>query len=177
MVPEDPLTAPDYVPVARPDRPRQPLGTPGHGGWRATRPGDLATGQPSGANFGNQGPDQGYGLALAERFAHRLLVAPGEDGHDVVAGCLGVGLARASLFGRAPVIHDFELAYGVWGYLDKPPADLVAFRQPLFAGASHEYWGQRAIVDAVPEPTLRLSPAEVRGRLGEWRSLLAAGSQ
>lgn len=169
------MAAPDYVPVARPDRPRQALGTPGHGGWRATRPGDLATEQPSGLNFGNQGPDQGYGLMLAERFTHRLLLAPGEDSPDVVAGCLGVGLARSSLFGRAPMIGDLELAYGLWGYLDKPAADLIAFRKLLFAGAAHHYWDQRAIVDQVPESTLRLMPAEIRRRLGDWRALLAVG--
>ena len=169
------MAAPDYVPIALPDRPRQSLLTPGHDGWTATRPGDLRGAQPSGPNFGNQGPDQGYGLVLAERFSDGLLLAAGEDRHDVVAGCLGVGLARASRFGRAPVIHDFELAYGVWGYLDKAPDDLVAHRRPLFAGAAHHYWDQRAIVDAVPEPTLRLPPAEVRRRLGEWRSLLTVG--
>jgi hypothetical protein len=150
------------------------LGTPGHGGWTATRPGDLTDRQPSGPYFGNQGPDQGYGLVLAERFSDRLVLTEGEDGHDVVAGCLGVGLHRASLFGRAPVVYDFELAYGVWGYLDPPPAELVEFRRPLFAGAAHHYWDQRQIVDQVPEATLRLAPAEVRRRLGEWRSLLAA---
>jgi len=70
------------------------------------------------------------------------------------------------------VIHDFELAYGVWGYLDKAPADLVGFRRPLFAGASHHYWDQRAIVDQVPESTLRLPPTDVRSRLSDWRVLL-----
>ena len=169
------MAAPDYVPVTEGDRPREPLGTPGHDGWRATRPGDLTDRQPSGRYFGNQGPDQGYGLILAERFAGRLLLTEGEDEHDVMAGCLGVGLARASLFGRAPVIHDLELAYGVWGFLDPPPADLVQFRTPLFAGASHHYWEQRTIVALVPESTLRLTPAEVRARLKGWRSLLSAG--
>jgi hypothetical protein len=167
------MAAPDYVPVTRGDRPREPLTTPGHGGWTATRPADLTGRQPTGAYFGNQGPDQGYGLVLAERYADRLLLPEDEDAHDVVAGCLGVGLARASLFGRAPVIYDFELAYGVWGYLDPPPAELVTFRKPLFAGASHHYWDQRQIVDQVPESTLRLAPADVRSRLGEWRTLLA----
>lgn len=168
------MAAPDYVPATQGDRPRKVLGTPGHGGWTATRPGDLTDRQPSGRYFGNQGPDQGYAMVLAERFHGRLLLAENEDEHDVVAGCLGVGLARASLFGRAPVIHDLELAYGLWGYLDTPPADLVAFRQPLFAGASHRYWDQRDIVDLVPESTLRLTPADMRRRLGEWRSLLNA---
>jgi hypothetical protein len=168
------MAAPDYVPVAPGDRPRQPLVTPGHGGWTASRPGDLNDRQPSGRLFGNQGPDQGYGLVLAERFHGRLLLTDGEDEHDVMAGALGVGLARASIFGRAPVIYDLELAYGLFGYLDPPPTELVAFRKPLFAGASHHYWDQRAIVDAVPESTLRLTPAAVRQRLAEWRSLLSA---
>lgn len=167
------MAAPDYVPVAQPDRPRVPLGTPGHDGWTATRPADLVDRQPSGAYFGNQGPDQGYGLVLADRFHDLLQLDAGEDGHDVVAGCLGVGLHRASLFGRAPVIYDFELAYAVWGYLGPAPADLVAFRKPLFAGASHQYWDQRVIVDHVPESTLRLTPADVRSRLADWRTLLA----
>jgi hypothetical protein len=167
------MAAPDYVPVAQGDRPRKALDTPGHGGWRATRPGDLTDRQPSGAYFGNQGPDQGYAMVLATRFHDRLQLTGGEDAHDVEAGCLGVGLARASLFGRAPVIHDLELAYGLWGYLDAPPADLVEFRKPLFAGASHHYWDQRDIVDLVPEATLRLTPAEVRRRVGEWRALLS----
>ena len=168
------MAAPDYVPIAQNDRPRTPLGTPGHGGWTATRPGDLTGFQPSGRLFGNQGPDQGYGLILAERFHDRLVLSEGEDEHDVIAGCLGVGLARASVFGRAPVIHDLELAYGLFGYLDPPPEDLVAFRKPLFAGASHHYWDQRGIVDVVPESTLRLTPADVRRRVKEWRSLLTA---
>ncbi len=166
------MAAPDYVPNTQNERPRQPLGTPGHDGWTATRPGDLTGFQPSGRLFGRQGPDQGFGLILAERFHGRLLLTEGEEEHDVMAGALGVGLARASLFGRAPVIHDLELAYGVFGYLDPAPEDLVAFRRPLFAGASHHYWDQREIVDLVPESTLRLTPAAVRQRLGEWRSLL-----
>lgn len=168
------MAAPDYVPVAQGDRPRETLDTPGHGGWTATRPGDLAGRQPEGRWFGNQGPDQGYGLALADRFHGRLVLSEGEDTHDAVAGCLGVGLARASLFGRAPVVYDLELAFGLWGFLDPAPADLVEFRKPLFAGAGHHYWDQRVIVDLVPESTLRLTPAVVRQRLGEWRSLLAA---
>jgi hypothetical protein len=143
--------------------------------WTATRPGDLVGRQPTGPVLGKQGPDQGYALVLAERFHDRLVLTEGEDSHDVTAGCLGVGLARASLFGRAPVIHDLELAFGVFGFLDPAPADLVEFRRPLFAGASHHYWEQRAIVDLVPEATLRLTPAEVRRRLGEWRSLLEVG--
>ncbi len=112
-------------------------------------------------------------MTLVGRFHDRLVLTEGEDAHDAEAGCVGVATARASLFGRAPVVYDLELAFGLWGFLDQAPADLVEFRQPLFAGASHHYWDQRDIVDLVPESTLRLTPAAVRQRLGEWRSLLA----
>lgn len=168
------MAAPDYVPVAQGDRPREALDLPGHGGWKATRPGDLTGRQPEGTYFGNQGPDQGYALALADRFHGRLVLVEGEDTHDVVAGCIGVATARASLFGRAPVVYDLDLAFGLFGYLDPAPADLVEFRMPIFAGAGHHYWDQRAIVGLVPDSTLRLTPAAVRQRLGEWRLLLAA---
>lgn len=168
------MAAPDYVPVQLPDRPRQNLPLPPSKRWTATRPADLVGRQPSGPILGRQGPDQGYALMLAERFHGRLQLAEGEDEHDAVAGCMGVALARASLFGRAPVVHDLELAFGVFGFLDAAPADLVAFRQPRFAGASHHYWDQRAIVARVPEATLRLTPAAARSRLGEWRALLSA---
>ena len=166
------MAAPDYVPVTQGDRPRKALDTPGHDGWTATRPGELTGRQPSGRLVGNQGPDQGYALTLAGRFHGRLVLTESEDEHDVVAGCIGVAMARASLFGRAPVVYDLELAFGLWGYLDPAPADLVEFRRPLFAGASHHYWDQREIADRVPESTLRLTPAAVRQRLGEWRSLI-----
>ena len=167
------MAAPEYVPGRPADRPRT-YSSPDHvpEPWRPDRPGDLVGRQPRGRGLGNPGPDQGYGLVLANRFRDRLALSPGQDVEDVVRGCHGIGIRRSSLFGRAPVIHDLELAYGLWGYLDAPPAELVTFRKPLFAGASHHYWDQRAIVDLVPEPTLRLTPAEVRRRVGEWRSLL-----
>ena len=35
---------------------------------------------------------------------------------------VGVALKRASLFGRAPVVHDLTVALTVWGFLDETPA-------------------------------------------------------
>lgn len=167
------MAAPDYVPVAPGDRPRRSLGTPGHGGWTATRPADLADRQPAGRLFGHQGPDQGYGLVLAERFHGRLLLTEGEDEHDVMAGSLGVGLARASLFGRAPVIHDVGIAFRIWGFLGDAPDELVDFRRPLFVAAAHSYAQQREIADSVPDETLLLTKDVVASRFpGEWRVLL-----
>jgi hypothetical protein len=167
------VAAPEYVPVSLNELPRlkEPIPAPGH--WKADRPADLPAGtQPHGAKFGSQGPDQGYALTLARRFEERLQLADGEHTEDVVAGCLGVATKRSSLFGRAPVIYDLELAFTLWGFLDTPPQYLVEFRKPLFEGARHHYWDQRHISDLVPDETVRLTPQQVRERLPDWRSLL-----
>lgn len=168
------MAAPDHVPVPLADRARQGEVLPPARRWTATRPADLQGRQPTGHLLGKQGPDQGYGLALAQKFAGRLHLAPGETEADAVAGCTAVALRRASMFGRAPVIYDFDLVFELWGFLADAPEDLVAFRKPLFAGASHHYVHQREIADQVPEATLRLTAAEVRGRPGDWRTLLGA---
>jgi len=168
------MAAPEHVTVRLADKARASLPIPPAKSWTATRPGDLVGGQPKGRHLGRQGPDQGYALLLARRFADRLELAQGEHDHDAVAGAMVVAMARASLFGRAPVIHDLELAFTLWGYLGGAPPELVAYRQPLFSGASHHYWDQRQIVDKVPESTLRMTPAQVRQKLSDWRSLLVA---
>lgn len=147
--------------------------------WLAVRPGDLVGRQPAGARLGSQGPDQGYALKLAARVRPELQVQVGEDVDDALAGCTAIGLRRASLFGRAPVIHDLRMALTMWGFLDAdPPAELVAARRPRFEGVAntaHHYDELRAIVDAVPEATLRSTPDQVRaGYPGDWRSLVGA---
>src|SRR5205085_6188292 len=134
---------------------------------------DLQRGQPLGPGLGRPGPDQGYALNLAGRLEDQLRLAEGEHREDVVAGGVAVALRRASIYGRAPVIHDLELAFGALGYLDDAPADLVEWRRPHIMGAAHDYWVQRAVADSVPEGTLRMKPADVRSRLADWHTLLA----
>ena len=171
------MAQPDYVPLAPNDKVRSPERLPAAKEWHATRPGELpGLRPPEGDMFGSQGPDQGYGLKLAKSFKDKLELTEGEHADDAISGCLGVGLKRASLFGRAPVIYDFELAFTLWGFLGDAPRDLVELRKSLFAEAGHHYWDQRVIVDRVPESTLRLTPAQVRERVaGGWRELLVAG--
>lgn len=167
------MAAPEYVPVSLNELPRlkEPIPAPGH--WKADRPADLRAGaQPHRAKFGSPGPDQGYALTLARRFDDRLVLAAGEHKEDVVAGCVGVATKRSSLFGRAPVIYDLELAFTLWGFLDTAPHDLVEFRNQLFEGVRHHYWEERRIADVVPDETLRLTPQQVRERLGQWREML-----
>lgn len=153
--------------------PRKPRNSPAfyespqrtRGSWHPSRPGDLATpGQPQGDGNGYQGPDQGYALLLAENFRPLVQLPEGSPlGEDaVLEGCLGVALKRASLFGRAPVSADMEMALAVWGFLDdSPDAELVSLRCELFAEAAHSPAHASHIADFVPEETLRKPPAEV----------------
>ncbi len=171
------MAAPEYVPPSLADQPRASLPLPANGRWTATRPGDLQRGQPLGTNLGRPGPDQGYALLLAERFNDRLHLAEGEHTEDAMAGAVAVAMRRASVFGRAPVIHDLEHAFGVFGFLDDPaqvPPELLEWRRRAFRGAGHDYWDQREIVDGIPDATLRVTPAEIRRRLSDWKALVGA---
>lgn len=169
------MAQPEFVQVHAADRVRAPERLPAHGGWRQDRAAELLSPDlPTGHRFGSPGPDQGYALTLAERFVDRLELAGDEHAEDAVRGCLGVALRRASLFGRAPVIHDLDLAFTVFGYLGGAPADLVAFRVTLLRGSGHSYWDQRDVADSVAEATLRLTPAQARAKLGEWRTFFVA---
>jgi hypothetical protein len=169
------MSAPDYVPVILSDKARTSLPMPPSRRWTATRPADLDRGQPTGPMLGAQGPDQGYALRLAQLFVDRLRLADGESKGDAMAGSVPIAGRRASLFGRAPVIHDLELAFAIWGYLaEAPPTDLVDYRKERFFGAGHDYWRQREIANQIPEATLRLTPATAISRLGNWRELVGA---
>jgi hypothetical protein len=167
------VAAPEFVPVDLEDLPRTKVTLPAPANWRADRPGDLHGSQPLGPKLGRPGPDQGYALKLADDcFRDRLVLASGEHPDDAIAGCVAVGLKRASMYGRAPVIYDLELAFTLWGYFEGAPPELVAFRRTLFEAACHHYSDQREIVDLVPDTTLQLTPAQVRERLSDWKSLL-----
>lgn len=170
------MAAPQYVPNTLNEQPRRGLDVPPPDGWTADRPAELGAHQPTGPQLGRPGPDQGFGLKLARSFADKLVLGSREHADDAIAGCLGVGLARASLFGRAPVVHDFDVAFRIWGFLGDAPDELVAARAPLFESVAHHYDDQRALVDRVPESTLRLSHGEVARRFpADWRTLLTLG--
>jgi hypothetical protein len=156
-------TSPDVVPAS----------------WKPDRPADLTGFQPEGARLGFQGPDQGFALRIAHGFRDRLQLQPGEHVADAIQGCLGIALRRASIFSRAPVVHDLTIAFTVWGFLDSdPPAELRALRARLFEGVGntlHHYNEARELVDMVPEATLRMTPAQVAAAYPErWKELVGA---
>ena len=177
------MAAPEFVPLRPTDKPRSYASPPRRDDeWWAVRPGEVVGegGQPDrdAGRMGSPGPDQGYLLTLVPMLRTELHLADREAVADVEAGGVAVALKRASLYGRAPVVHDLRVAYTVWGYLDaSAPQDLVDERRRRFEGVhltTHHYPELRAVADAVPEATLRRTPAEVSAaHAAGWRDLLS----
>lgn len=171
------MAAPRFAPAPTVDSTRSYSSPPVvPAAWSADRPGEVEGFQPSGPRLGYHGPDQGFALRLAARFRDRLHLGPREDVDDVVAGCLAIALRRASLFSRAPVVHDLTVAFTIWGFLrPDPPADQIFERERRFDGIAHphHYAEVRTLADLVPEATLRMSPAQVAAaNPTDWRVLV-----
>jgi hypothetical protein len=168
------MAAPEFVPVGPLDDVRTYESPPRRpDSWMATRPGDLDGGQPRGPRFGHPGPDQGYVLTLVRLFKSKLRVTTGEDEDDVNVGCAAVALKRASLFGRAPIVHDLTTSYTLFGYLDeRAPGGLIELRRHAVAGVRHaHHWLHlQRLVDAVPDSTLRLPHTAISA--GAWEELI-----
>jgi hypothetical protein len=173
------MAAPKFAPLDPTAHPRG-YESPPHVpvGWLADRPAEVDGRQPTGRGLGYQGPDQGYALTLASRVRPKLQLAPSESADDAIAGVVSIATRRASLYGRAPVMHDLTIALTAWGLLDpSPPADLVAKRRELFMGVGreHGYFGARQIADMVPESTLRMTPDQAKAAYpANWRDLTGA---
>lgn len=147
--------------------------------WLPERPGVVEGQQPVGPLLGAQGPDQGYAWTIAHRLAPKLRLQPRERLDDTIRGCVLIALRRASLFSRAPVVHDVNIAFTIWGFFDEhPPDDLLARRAELFEGVAnvlHHYAAGRVIADLVPESTLRMTPAAAAAAYpARWRELTGA---
>ncbi len=172
------MSAPKFVPAkavrATPAVYASPPSRPG--GWRADRPGDG--GLRKGTRLGAQGPDQGYALTLADFVRDELTLTGDEKWEDVRTLIAAVGMRRASIFGRAPVIHDLRLAAGLFGYdLADAPGELVDYRRDAASDTAHvhHYDHLRDVVDRIDDDTLRLTPhsaAELRE--SDWRSAVGA---
>lgn len=173
------MAAPEHVPT-KPGQQVRTYGSPPRraDSWRAERPADFADEhrQPQGDLLGSPGPDQGYALKLARLIEPELQLAEGEHAKDALAGIVAIGLKRASLLGRAPVIHDLRVAATLWGFLDAgADPELVEVRRERFEELSHfhHYMELRRTVDMVPAEVLRQSPQQVADRYrAGWRDQL-----
>jgi hypothetical protein len=172
------MTQPRFAPITEDAevRPAYHLAPPRP--WSLHRAAELRPGAAVGRpGTGVPGPDQGYALHLASRLAPRLVLAEGEHAEDVLAGAVAIALARAALFGRAPVTADLEVALGAFGYLGEAPETLVEARRSAFAGAAHDYLAQRRLARLLPERQLRWSPEQAASATTAVLELLvAAGS-
>lgn len=179
------MTQPKFTPIMEQNEVRevQRLGVPA--AWSPHRPGESrpTPKQVQQAGLGIPGPDQGYALELATHFEDRLALEPDERSTDVMAGAVAIAMRRASIFGRAPIRSDIEIALGLFGYLSRdepapPPADLIALRRERFSGAEHGYWVRRSLAESIPVTTLRLSVEALIKKLDEepgiWRELVGA---
>ncbi len=170
------MAAPQYVPTPPTNKAHYTSPPQREGAWSANRPGETFGQEASGSRLGAQGPDQGYALTLVEVFKDRLHLTEGEYVGDVNAGCVGVATKRASIFHRAPVVHDLNIAYTLFGFLDEQPdRELITFRKQAFAEIhySFHYFERRAIADLVSEDVLAQTPDQVALRYREdWRSQL-----
>ncbi|HET9770140.1 MAG TPA: hypothetical protein VFS16_04570, partial [Acidimicrobiia bacterium] len=138
-------------------------------------PGDLDPGAGPGRTgvlFGSPGPDSGYALKLAERFADRITAVAPETVHDAEVIGARVAMRRGGLFGRAPIALDVELGLTLFGWLGDAPADLVEWRRFATARIGHDYPRLVTLVESIPEAVIRSGPDEVRGRLADWKQLL-----
>jgi hypothetical protein len=171
------MAAPKFAPSPAVDSSRAYASPPvAPGAWMPSRPAELSGFQPSGERLGYQGPDQGFALKIANGFRSRLRLQSGEHAEDAIRGCLGIALRRASMFSRAPVVHDLTIAFTIWGWLDPaPPSDLLAERRRRFEGVGHphHYDEARALADMVPEHTLLARPEQVADAYPSgWRELV-----
>jgi hypothetical protein len=173
-----------YVPSEIGDRPRQQqnlppgLALPPARDWRADRPGDEASAPgdlgddapEAGGLMGRPGPNVGYAYTLAARVRSRLRLSAHEHAEDVIAVLAEIAGKRATLFGRAPVIGDVEVAVELLGYDGTADESFVELRTRLTHDAAHDYTRRRALVDAVPEELLRLRDSGLSARVAEWRA-------
>lgn len=172
------MTQPSFVPITEADQVRPALRLEDPRPWVPDRPAELRLPvRPGGRSLGSPGPDQGYALRLARRFADRLRLVSGESEEDAVVGTALLASRRAALFGRAPTVHDVETALTLWGFLaDDPPEGLLEVRRLAFSSAAHDYHVQRALVDRVQEAVIRLSATDVAARHEEWAALVGAAA-
>ena len=170
------MTQPSFVPISEADQVRPALRLEEPRRWVPYRPAELRFPvRTGGRNHGHPGPDQGYALTLAHRFADRLRLRPGESEEDAVVGVALIAARRGALFGHAPTVYDVEAALALWGLLDEdPPHGLLEARRLAFSSVAHQYPVQRAIGDRVPEDALRLTASEIASRREEWEALVGA---
>jgi hypothetical protein len=115
-------------------------------------------------------------LTLGESMRGSLSLGPHESEDDAIVGASAIGLKRASLFGRAPVMHDLTVAFTIFGFLDDgAPDELVELRRGAFEEVHnpHHYRKLRELADMVPAEVLHQPHAAIIEQArSDWKSVL-----
>lgn len=137
--------------------------------WKPDRPGDIVSPEQMrwGGAFGRPGPDTGWALRLVAEIRPAL---PADESPELEMLIATMAAARASLFGRAPVPEDIEVALILLGLEpegipDQVASELEAGRRKWLKHAAHEKSKGRALLSALPRDVLSLKPLELRHRL------------
>ncbi|NLA37053.1 MAG: hypothetical protein GX868_15400 [Actinobacteria bacterium] len=137
----------------------------------ADRPGEIEGRQPEGDMLGSPGPDQGYVEHLVDTVADALVLGAHEHLADVRAAVGAVANKRASLYGRAPVIHDVQAAVAALGFYKPAPSGAAGERRAELLEECHHphyYKRLRAIVDKVPAEALHQPIGQITTVAVDW---------
>ncbi len=162
------MTQPKFAPIGIEDevRPSYKLDVPRP--WSPHRPGEFDAHAPR--TVTSSGPDQGYLDLLAQRFVDKIVLGVGEYLDDVLAGATAIGVARASFYGRAPVIKDLTFALGSLGYLTPASDELHERRAALVGGVAHDLWKRSQLVAQFTDAMFAMTPETASS--GElWRTM------
>ncbi|HPB46674.1 MAG: hypothetical protein M9952_08795 [Microthrixaceae bacterium] len=165
------MSAPEFVPTSPTARKsyQSPKWRPGS--WHADRPGELDGRQPEGDRLGAPGPDPGYVDRLVDTVESSLKLGHHEHLADVREAIAVVALKRASLFGRAPVIHDVTAAVTALGFDQAPPSGDAGERRAALLEECHHphfYVRLRSIADLVEAEVLAQPAAKITSAVANW---------
>lgn len=125
--------------------------------WRADKPGvpEGPTGIRGGGIYGTTGPDPGWGLRILN-----MAELPSDDEHlrEVIIGLM---LARAAAFGRAPVPEDIDVALALCGFGFEAPSEIQERRDRWVEAAAHDRRPGATAVAEVDRDLLVMTPDEV----------------
>ena len=166
------MTQPRFTPIETRDevRPAKHLDPPRR--WTPHRPAEHRRddGDARRSRIGVAGPDQGYALRLAESVRDSVVLGPGEHIDDALAIATQVALRRASLFGRAPVKSDLQVAVALLSYGSALSDEAVGARRSAVTGVSHDLWRCREIAAWFDDDAIAESVDRAPSRAIDWTS-------
>lgn len=140
--------------------------------WSPSRPGELGDPRtvPWGGAYGTPGPDAGYARSLAA--GREMALVPGERRSDAEVATAALATARASFFGRAPVIGDIDVAVVILCYdrsgIPAAVADrIAAARGEWVTDIARKPQHVASLVRAVPLDLLTAGIDEVRAAVAD----------